>query len=321
MRFDRESSSQETLLNALDRQIALVGKTTSETLLDGMLLGLDGAGLEQAISAASNHYDRQIAPSLSPTELASGAIDKLESAKKLWETLQSRTRLLLDRKATIARESETLLRLSPQLKNATQELSQMMDARRVSRQTTLDAKKQIDLVERFAFIASAYLADGGAARYDELVKAIDAYSQTLYSFSNEDHLQASVLALVANNQMFWQSYQESLNKVVENRKQTIEEIGDLYRDTDLFGERLREAKTEIVAANGVFLSLLRGLQIALALATASAIGYAACLFMPFHKESLIAKAPQNQRGKELFDDPNSLLPANVATDAQRIGRL
>jgi hypothetical protein len=301
-RFEEANHSREALITAIDQQIALVKEPQKEALLIGAAIGANDGALEKSISAANDHYAQKIAPFVSPVEFSSEAIDKLESAKKIWNALQGRAKDIVAAKATIAKESETFLRLAPQLKVATQELSQMMETRRVAPQMAQDAKKQVDLSERLTFLAAAYLADGSNARYEELSRAINAYSQTLYGFSNAENMQAPVLALVGTNQLFWKSYQESLTKAIENRKQTIKNTMEIYQETNALVAALNAAKTEIANSNQSFLSLMRGSQIALALLIAAAIGYALCLFMPFRKEPQMARAPQNLRKKEFLDE-------------------
>lgn len=301
-RLDAKEASLQALLEALDRQIALVQNTPREALLSGALMGLGYNGLDKAIEAANEHYDRKIAPAISGGEIFASAIGKLDAAKKPREALLANARRIVEAKAIIVKESEAFLQLAPQLKLATQELSQMMENRRVPWQTVQEARKQIDLAERLVFIASAYIADGGEARYDELMRAVNAYSQTLYGFSNADNLQASVLALVGTNQLFWKGYQESLIKAVDSRKQMIKDIAAIYQTTDALCAELGAVKTEIAESNAAFFLGMRAAQIALALLIAAAIGYAICLFMPFRKESQIARAPQHMRKKEAFDD-------------------
>jgi hypothetical protein len=316
-RLDDKNASRQALLEALDRQIALTAKTPKEATLSGALPEFNGERLERAIDAANDHYERQIAPLAAPIELENGAIGKLESANKLWKALQARARQIAATKTTITKESETVLQLAPQLKEATLELSQMMENRRVPWQTVQDSRKQIDLAERLVFIASAYMADGGAARYDELTRAINAYSQTLYGFANDEKLQASVQALVSTNQLFWKGYQESLTKAIEGRRQIIKDTAEIYQETEALSAELSAAKTEIVGANAAFFFAMRVAQIALALLIAASIGYAICLFMPFRKETLIARAPQNMRPKELFDDETSITRGGAAASETR----
>jgi hypothetical protein len=286
MRLDDKNLSREKLLTALDRQISLIGETPKEALLNGALLGLGDGALERAINAVNDHYKRDLSPLVSPGELSSDAIDKLNAAEKLWEAMQIKTRRISAAKAAIAKESETFLQLAPKLRQSTQELAQMMENRRVSLQTLQDAKKQVDLAERLNFIASVYLADGGNARYEELLRAIDNYSQTLYGFSNADNMQASVLALVGDNQLSWKDYQESLTKAIGNRKQMIDDIAEIYRESDALYAELNSVKTEIIGASKSF---MRSAQIALTLLIAAAIGYAVCLLIPFRKERQSAR--------------------------------
>ncbi|MDR2033691.1 MAG: hypothetical protein LBP89_03560, partial [Helicobacteraceae bacterium] len=205
-----KNAALEALSNAIDNQVELIRQTPMETLLNGALLQLNSSGLERVIGAANSHLERKVDPIVESDALSSGAYLKLESAKRLWEALQEKARGILIKKAEIANERENFLRLMPQLKQSTQELAQIMETRSVTKQMALDAKKQVDLVERFAFLAAEYIAEGGNQRYKELTQALETYSQTLYGFSNEDKLRATALALVGSNQLFWKDYQSSL---------------------------------------------------------------------------------------------------------------
>jgi hypothetical protein len=289
MSLNTKKAELETLIGAVDLQIALFAETPKEALLSVTLLQFGDAALERAVGAASDHYDRKIAPFVSPATSSDAAADRLESAKKLWEALRNKARRFPAEKETIFKETESFLRLAPQLKVSTLDLAQMMETRRVPWQTVQDARKQVELVERFVFLAAAYMADGGEPRYEELKKTIETYSQTLYGFSNTDNLQASVLALVGTNQLFWKGYQESLNAAIETRRKTIKEIGEIYLESEALSAELNAAKNEIKKAGSTFLSFMSLVQASIALLLAAAIGYAICLFVPFRVEAPSSK--------------------------------
>jgi phosphate/sulfate permease len=294
-----KNAALEALSSAIDDQVELIRQTPTETLLNGALLQLSSSGLERVIGAANNHLERKIDPIAEPEALSSGAYLKLESAKRLWEALQDKARGILIKKAEIAKERENFLRLMPQLKQSTQELAQIMETRSVTKQMALDAKKQVDLVERFAFLAAEYIAEGGNQHYKELTQALETYSQTLYGFANEDKLRATALALVGSNQLFWRDYQASLSRAIETRRETIEDMSELYKDGETIIAAYSSAKAEIASDAATTLFCLRVAQIVSAALMCLAIGYAIGLFTHLPSE----ESPKPQQRQSFSEEP------------------
>lgn len=275
--LNESGRTDATVINVAGKQRMLSQRIIKETLYFSVKPGSDAQALrasiaefEQSLLDLQNGNDvRGIYPP--PSEAIAA---KLERASQLWRPLKKRVEGVIARKGEIAQQTENFLQMTPRLQQATLEVAQMMERRRLSGQMIDEAESQGALINTFVLLSAAYLSGGEPHHYEEFISAIESYSATLSNFANHDGIvHGSILALVADNQLLWDGYYDSILKTVDGKKSMLEEMALIHDEGALLLTALEEAVGEYTDASEFSRGILQWLQYLFALVLVGVLGY------------------------------------------------
>jgi hypothetical protein len=265
---DRRKAS-EGLFAALEKERELV----KVVLRVPLLFSKDARQFDEATKKADEQF-ALIGGGISSGNFSSNSVTRIDKAREMWKEALEKIRRIDKHREAIEIEGANFLRIAPQLKQASSDVALMLESRKHSRTAITDSQAQVELVDRLVLLASSYLAIGSDRLYQEAVNAISVYSATLLNFASSDSIvHASVLALIADNQLFWKEFKESITKTLESRKMALEEtraLVDLAAALDL---ELHEAVNEAEREGAAVVELLEYLRLALLLIVAFLIGF------------------------------------------------
>ncbi|MGE4294912.1 MAG: type IV pili methyl-accepting chemotaxis transducer N-terminal domain-containing protein [Campylobacterales bacterium] len=266
-----------TVINVAGKQRMLSQRIIQEAVYfsvqpgnDATVLQASIAEFEQSLQDLQNGNESRgiyMPPSVAIAE-------QLDRAGRLWEPLKKRIDAIIKHKALIAEQTENYLQMTPRLQEATLEVAQMMERRRLSNQMVSEAENQAGLINTFVLLSAAYLSGGEAHYYDEFVGAVESYSATLSNFANHDGIvHGSILALVADNQLLWDGYYDSILKAVDGKKSLLEEMGALHAEGAKLLQQLEEVVEGYTRQSELSRGILQWLQYFFALALVGVLGY------------------------------------------------
>ena len=266
-----------TVINVAGKQRMLSQRIIKESLYFSLQPNADAATLKASIEEFEQslndlrlgNADRGIyAP---PNEEIAA---RLESAQQLWAPLKIKIETVIQKKSEINDQTENFLQMTPRLQQATAEVAMMMDRRRLSRQMVDEAENQTGLINTFVLLSAAYLSSGEAHHYEEFVAAVESYSSTLSNFANHNGIvHGSILALVADNQLLWDGYQDSILKAVDAKKAMLEEMARVHKEGAKLLEELDRVVSDYTTHSELSRSILQWLQYFFALLLVGVLGY------------------------------------------------
>ncbi len=243
--LNKESKTDAQVLNIAGKQRMLSQRSIKETyhLLNNPLR--DRGHLEQTVA----QFEANLADLMRGNEAeaiylppTTDVADALSDAQRTWGELRTMMKQLKEQQAQIALETETFLQMVPQLQEATEEVAFIVERRRMNRTMQQETRAQSGVLNLVVLMASAYLANPLEEHYEEFYNALNNYDSVLGSLANHDgFLHGSILALVSDNQLLWESFRDSVINAVEGRRTLIADQGEMAKQGEALLEALERA--------------------------------------------------------------------------------
>jgi methyl-accepting chemotaxis protein len=270
--LNKESKTDAQVLNIAGKQRMLSQRTIKETYHLISNPGRDRDQLERTIEQFETNLGDLMRGNeargvyLPPT---TDVADALSDTQKAWEELREMMQTLQQKQAQIALETENFLQMVPQLQEATEEVAFIVERRRMSRTIQQETRAQSGVLNLVILMSAAYLASAQEEHYEEFYNALKNYDRVLGSLANHDgFLHGSVLALVSDNQLLWETFQDSVLKAVEGKRTLLQMQGQMAQKGDVLLsqlERVAEAYTRHSEGNRLWLERLQYLFAAILL--------------------------------------------------------
>ncbi|MDR3163279.1 MAG: hypothetical protein LBT81_05430 [Helicobacteraceae bacterium] len=265
---DRRKAAEGFFI-ALEKERELVKSALREPLL----LLEDAYQLGESAKKANEQFTL-IGDGISSGGFPSNSVTRIDKAREIWKEALEKIQRIRECRDTIQIEGANFLRAAPQLKQASNDVALMLESRKHSRTTIADSQAQVELIDRLVLLVSSYLAIGSDRLYKEAVNGIAVYSATLLNFASSDSIvHASILALIADNQLFWKGFKESITKTLESRKTALEETKTLIDLASALDQELSQAADEAQKEGAAVVKLLEHLRSAFLLIIAFLIGF------------------------------------------------
>lgn len=319
--INESSLTDSTVMNVAGRERMLSQKITQEILYFAQQPSADLGTLKSLIEQFETGLEDLINGNEAKGIFAAPNIkilERLENAKKLWHPLNERFNDIVKTKAEIAAQSESFLLLTPKFFQATLEVAQMMERRRLPQRMVVDAENQIGLANSVIILASSYLATADEQTLNEFYSTVESYSGMLDGFANTDMIvHGSILALLADNQLLWEGFHDAVIKAVSGKKQLIDEVQNIYADSTNLLAALESMVNEYTVYSEKIRTILQWVQYLFAALLVVALGYSLILIWQIreHFNQFI------KHSKELAGAPLSDLAKGIEMEEGMEGEL
>lgn len=187
--------------------------------------------------------------------------ERIKNAKRVWLSLKEQASEIGKTKEEVVAQSENFLQLTPRFFQATLEVAQMMERRRLPQRMVIEAENQIGLANNVVILSASYLATADENTLNELYSTIESYAATLDGFSNTDLIvHGSILALLADNQLLWEGFQDATIRAVSGKKRLIDKVQKIYLESSSFFASIEMIASEYSSHSQKIITILQWIQ-------------------------------------------------------------